>query len=391
MYTPFTSKHFTRYTDPESGICMAILATRVAPIQEGMYFVNTGCTDDHRYLWFRCCFPPVAKHSLAVIDFLTDEIHHFPETDGNGLIDRKTGEAYWYQDYAIRKRSPDPAAEASVVAWVPEAWRSYSKVNGPRHLTFTPDKTELIGDFYTSEGTIIGSFDLQSGAFTQWYRTEPGVCFDHAQCSPIDKDLLMCAREMWNNQKNCLEPVYEDGIFPRIQFITRDGTRRIIRLAGNNGGHEWWAASGKRVYYINNNLEESGVGIVARDDLDGTEPKIIFRNTIPGAYNHTWHAQCSRDERYFVIDAMYPEMGQPVWRGNASAVYFHNTETGKSLRFLTKNPILPPWTPETPCAFDIDPHPSFIMDDSLINFTTTVLGQVDLAIAKVEDLVKATQ
>ena len=391
MYTPFTSRHFKTYTEPESGTRMAILATRVAPIQEGMYFVNNGSTLDCRYLWLRCCFPPIAKHSLAVLDFHTDEIHHFPETDGNGLVDRESGEVYWYSDWAIRKRSPDPNQPASVVVRVPDQWRAYGRVSGPRHLTFTPDHKELIGDFDTPQGTIIGSFHLDTGAFTQWYRTEPGVCFDHAQCCPVNKDLLMCAREMWNGQKNCIEPVYEDGIFPRVQLITRDGQRQIIRLAGNDGTHEWWDASGKCVYYINNNLDGSGFGAVVRDDLDGSEPKIIFRNHIPGAYNNLWHGQCTQDGRYFVADAMYPEMGQKVWRGGASMVCFHNTETGKNLRFLPRNPVLEPWSPQNPCPYDIDPHPSFILNDQFVVFTTTVLGHVDVAIAGVADLIEATK
>ena len=64
MYTPFTSKHFTTHVDPKSKMKYAVLSTHVAPIQQGFYFVNSCFSDDGRYLWFYCAFPPAAGHSL---------------------------------------------------------------------------------------------------------------------------------------------------------------------------------------------------------------------------------------------------------------------------------------------------------------------------------------
>lgn len=36
--------------------------------------------DQGRYLWFYCYFPPASYRTLGVVDFTTDEVHHFPET-----------------------------------------------------------------------------------------------------------------------------------------------------------------------------------------------------------------------------------------------------------------------------------------------------------------------
>ncbi len=40
--------------------------------------------------------------------------------------------------------------------------------------------------------------------------------------------------------------------------------------------------------------------------------------------------------------------------------------------------------------YHIDPHPRFCSQDRYIVFTTTVRGQVDLAITRVEDLIRRT-
>ena len=91
------------------------------------------------------------------------------------------------------------------------------------------------------------------------------------------------------------------------------------------------------------------------------------------------------------MDAAYPCMGKDIWRGAESMLYFHNHITGKTIKFLTKNPVVEGWTPENSCPYHIDPHPRFVMDDKYITFTTTVRGCVDLAIANVEELIEATK
>lgn len=391
MYTPFTSRHFTSYIDPVSGIKIAILSTHRSPIQQGLYFVNSGYSDDGRYLWFLCADPPAAAHHAGVIDFLTDEVYAFPETAGTGyFVDPRTGNLFWSCAQGIFQRSPHPDDKPQLVARLPEACRKLGCSGGVGHLTFTPDYRELIVDFQTSQGCFLGSIDVVTGEFSQWYRTEAGRWYNHAQCCPTDGNLMMCAHEMWNGLKNCNEPVYENGIYPRIQFITRDGQRRIIRLAGNEGGHEWWAPDGKSVYYVNNDLEKQGYGVVAKGNIDGSEPEIICKATIPGSCNHVWHAHCSQDEQLFVLDGSIPSMGLPVWRGCASAVHFFNKQTGKMIRFLTCNPVVEGWTPEFSCPYHIDPHPRFVNRDTQITFTTTVLGRVDLAVVDVKTLVNAT-
>lgn len=391
MYTPFTSRHFTEYTDPVSGVTTAILKTRVAQLMKVIYFTNSGYSSNGRYLWFICADPPGDPYR-AVLDFLTDEIYTFPDIIGSGdYVDLDSGELYWAARDGIYKQFPSPDSSPVLVAPVPE----YVKENNGKmiicHLTFTQDKKEIAVSYaFADRSYDIGTVNVDSGNFTSWCRTEAGGNYDHEQISPVDKNYIMFAREMWNSKKNCLEPIYIDGVFPRINITDRNGNRRLIPLAGNDGGHEWWSPDGRFIYYVNNDYEKKGYGIVGKTPLDGGEPEIILKATVEGSCNHVWHAFCSQDERLFVFDSSVPSMGLPVWRGCASTVQFFNKDSGRVFRFLTCNPVVEDWTPDNPCGYHIDPHPRFVLNDSLITFTTTVLGYVSVAVTDVEQLVKAT-
>ena len=45
------SNLFTPVTHPESGVTSYVLMRRVAPAQQGFYFVNDSMSADGRYLW----------------------------------------------------------------------------------------------------------------------------------------------------------------------------------------------------------------------------------------------------------------------------------------------------------------------------------------------------
>ena len=393
MYTPFTSKHFTKYTDPVSGQTMAILASKFAPIHQNMYFANPSYSSDCRYLWFTCSFPSSGGRVAAVIDFLNDEIRMFPETAASGghLVDKETGNFYYTTADGLYYRTPNPWAGPVLISATPDGLKALGAQYTPCHLSFTPDKKELLLESQTREGSILGSVDIATGKFTEWYRTEPGTIFNHVQCCPTDGNLMMCAYELWDEKLRRNKPILVDGIYPRLQIITRDGQRTMLKPYGNGATHEWWAPDGKSVYYINNNVQDSGVGVVARNKLDGSEPEVICSCSTPGAFNNLWHAQCSQDQNYFAMDAAYPCMGEPIWRGAESMLYFHNHITGKTIKFLTKNPVVEGWSPQRPCWYHIDPHPSFVLNDQFVVFTTTVLDHVDIAFASVADLIEATK
>lgn len=96
------SKHFTKWIDPASGVVSYILTSDIIPHTQSFYFTNRSITNDGRYLWVYCAFPPAGDanygRSLAVVDLEKDTFTHFPETeflDASPLIDLDDGTAYW--------------------------------------------------------------------------------------------------------------------------------------------------------------------------------------------------------------------------------------------------------------------------------------------------------
>lgn len=394
MFTPYNSKHFTTYIDPVSHARIAILTTRVAPIQQSFYFVNSSWSDDGRYFWFYCAFPPASGHSVAVIDFLTDEIHHFPETvaeHATWMVDPRNGDLYWGCTEGIFKRTPHPQDKPVQVAKMPQVcYNAGAKYLGT-HLNFTPDYKEIIADTNTMFGSYIGSFDVGDGNYTEWYHTD--AFYNHTQINPTDCNVCMCAHEGSIDQKTGIrvspEPV--NGVYPRLQIIKRDGSRKMIPPLGNYATHEFWAPDGKSIYYCNEDAPagEKTCASVIQDHLDGSMPEVVCRVDIQGG-NGTWHAHCTKDEQYFVIDGSLPSMGKKWWRGCESTIHFYNRTTGKLFRFLTKNPVVEGWTPENQSIYHIDPHPRFVLQDTMITLTTTVRGYVDVAVAEVQQLIHET-
>ena len=99
--------------------------------------------------------------------------------------------------------------------------------------------------------------------------------------------------------------------------------------------HEWWAPNGKSVYYCNNQ-------IIARNPLDGSEGEVICNVPIEGGAG-VWHAFCTQDEKYFILDGSWPYGELSWWRGCESMVRFYNTETQRIVSLITRNPIVNGW------------------------------------------------
>jgi hypothetical protein len=67
-------------------------------------------------------------------------------------------------------------------------------------------------------------------------------------------------------------------------------------------------------------------------------------------------------------------------------VYFSNQRTGKILKIVDN----PGMGGITGSSYHIDPHPRFCGLDQFVVFTTTIRGEVDLAIVQTADLVERT-
>ena len=378
MYTVETSKHFVKRIDPKSGAPFYVLATHVAPVQQGFYFVNPSMSKDGRYLWFWCIFPPATYRTMAVIDFLTDEIYYFPETefeDATPMVDEETGEVYYATKAAIYKRMPNPALPLERVCKLPDIlFENGAKMMYPAcHLTRSTDKKDLFIDSITTKGYITGALTMSTGEFKVWSR--PDYYRNHGQFNPVYPGLALTAED-FDDDGNIIR-TDENGVFMRLWTVTDKGEEKVwAPMNLEKATHEWWSADGTRIYYCKYNDTEGNNGICTINIFTG-EHKLV-------APVRGWHGFSSRDDKWICFDE-----NDGFFRGCASRVGLYNTETGKKVYIVSDQPAVA--SREEPSVYHLDPHPRFNCEDKYIVFTTSVYGKIDLAVAKTDDIIALTE
>ena len=358
---------FTPVTHPDSGVTVHVLTRRVAPVQQGFYFVNDSMSADGRYLWFYCAFPPNLNRTLAVLDFVHGSIRHFPETSAKGAyVAPESGDAYWCEAAAVWRRGADAGCEAVLVNQLPaELIGNRSVASLASHLTRSADGKEFFINASVGLAYIFGSLPIDGGPFQLWHRFDRH--HNHAQFSPTDPDAVLFAQEFHSDPITGLR-------FPitnRLWTMTRGGEPRPILREPRFVSHEWWDADGEHVWCadVPNKNETLRVRLA-----DGEVERIPFPR-------QCWHSHSSRDNRLIVGDS-----NNGFFRGCASTVHFMNRDTGKII-VLAEHAERKDYVGRN---YHIDPHPRFCADDRYVVFTTTLLGKIDVAIVPVTDLLQAT-
>ncbi|MBN1523890.1 MAG: PD40 domain-containing protein [Spirochaetales bacterium] len=372
---PDLSVLFSPYTDPESGITNYLLNKRVAPVQQGFYFVNTSFSADNRFLWFYCAFPPAGHidwgRTLGVIDFKEQTVNHFPETAFGAcspLVD-KDGTVYWATQRVICRRGPLPDDTVEIIGELPEEYfgeRAIKCVS--THLTFSADKKELFLDCHAGNLFFVGTIAVATKEFRLWKTFDR--FYNHGQMHPSDNDLVLVAQDHFHDVCTGVKTVYED----RLWLLQRSGDFRPIFPSPTKVTHEFWDSNGKYIYAINNHDQFGGPGIV-RITPDPLAVEIVWKG-------YHWHAKDFNHGQYFVCDRTL----KGFFRGCPSSVHFLNCVTQKEVTMISHNPEFH----TTGSMYHVDPHPHFSPDGSLIAFTTTVNGRADLAVAFTKDCIAAT-
>ncbi|MGI5898452.1 MAG: oligogalacturonate lyase family protein [Christensenellales bacterium] len=380
MKTVRTSSHFSEYKDPVTGVRSYLLSTRVAPQQQGFYFVNPSMSKDGRYLWFMCSHPPANQRYFSVVDFLKDEVYAFPETAGpteSGLVLEETGELIFANGQGLYKRSPDPQMPLEKLFPVPEEIAMGAlPVSLCTHLTLSADGQELFLDSMVGgDNFVIGSINIYTGKYTEWYR--PDFRRNHAQFHPTDKDLVLFAEDHY------IDPVdgsqrrirtNSEGVYMRLWTMRRgDKEPALHRPMGNYATHEFWSPDGKWMLYCN-----AAIGICGKHMETGEEK--VFHTVPP------WHCYCTKDMGAFVSDVVLGSDG--FYRGCPSRVEFFNAKTGKAVDIVSYNPAYN--TKAKSNIYHTDPHPRFVGDDKYIVSTSTVSGKLDLLVTPVDELFEIT-
>jgi len=363
----FTNRHlFAPFTHPESGVTFYVLARKVAPLQKGFYFVNDSMSTDGRYLWFCCAYPPSLTKTLAVVDFETGEVRHFPETQFSGespYVDVASGDVFWCEGTSVWRRGTQATDVAQCINSLPPdliGKRAVARL--ATHLTRSADGRAFFIDAKVGLQHLLGSLPIGGGDFALWHRFDRN--HNHAQFSPTDPDEALFAME------NHPDPI--TGLnFPitnRLWVIRRGGTPRPILREPKAVTHEWWDADGKHVWCVWGN-DTWRVRVA-----DGEVETVAFPR-------HCWHSHNSCDGRLLVGDS-----NNGFFRGCASTVHFMNRETGKVI-VLTEHAECTDYAGRN---YHIDPHPRFVCNDQYVVFTTRVRGEVDVAVVPTAALVERT-
>jgi len=357
---------FTEYTDPRFGVPIYLLTRKIAPLQQTFYFVNDPSGADGRYLWFYAAFPPGPTKSLGVVDLEAQEVRHFPETQFLGsspYVDAVTGEAYWATRETVWKRGPQPDGEVVAINSVPEVvLRSRPVHRLATHLTRSADGRCFFLDGWVDDRYFCGALPIGGGDFELWQQF--WLNHNHAQFSPTDPDLALIA---WDHTTS---PVTGERLpyYDRLHLIRRGGRAEPLFPEPTRVTHEWWDPDGRHIWAMQNGT--------VRIELETAAVERVW----PGG---KWHASHDATRMYLVADNN-DEKG--FYRGCPSTVDFFNRHTGRELR-IVRNPEMSNYTG---ARYHIDPHPRFCCGDRYIAFTTTIRGEVDLALVEVATLIERT-
>lgn len=374
------SKLFTRWRDPRSGVVSYILAKRAAPWQQAFYFTNPNMTRDGRYLYFYAGFPPSPGYVLGQADLLEGTVQAFQETKfhaASPLIDEETGAVWFTQGASVYRRGAGASDPVELVGRV-----ETKALFGGRpiwlmgsHLLPSADGEYLNVDIEAGDTWHAGAMEIATGRYEVWQSFD--VRYNHAQFSPTDPDLQMIAQDWWIDQNTGVHRPFKN----RIWLVRRGEEAKPIYPESEKTGrmaHEWWARDGRGIWYVDYEL--------------GTE----YYDLGSGSTTNVWpdgtcHSHASADDMLLCGDINTyrnrPEL--PV------RVAFFNRHTGKQVDILSDWPLPPAQVFQRNGLhigeYHIHPHPQFVLGDQWIAYTTTVLGQPDVALVRVADLVQLTK
>jgi hypothetical protein len=368
---PFASGLFVDWIDPTSGVRSHLLDRRATAWQQAFYFTSPNLTHDGRWMWLYAADPP-SPHVLSVVDLAQGTVTAFPETHFEAespLVDLDTGEVMWAHPSGVFRRGPEPGDATTEIATIG------GDVTGERdvrrlstHLTRSAAGALVNLDVWAGNRWIVGVVELATGDFHPWFESERR--HQHSQFHPHDPTLLMMAQDYWHDPDTGERQHWQNRIWLLDEatgarpVFPDDDDRVQVQF------HEWWDPSGEGIWYVDVGW---GTGYV---DLASGERRTVWPSG-------TCHSHASVDGTLLVGD-----VNTYRWHDEPCRVAFFDASTGVELDIVSELPRPPA---RAAMGYHPDPHPQLVADDRYIAYTTTVRGQLDIALVAVDELLERTR
>ncbi|MBQ3545440.1 MAG: hypothetical protein IJA34_10730 [Lachnospiraceae bacterium] len=374
--------YFEEYIDEESGVKSYILNKKPAEFVQSFYFTNQSLSEDNKYLWMYCFYPPLKQHCLGVVslDPKNTFVRVFNQAVFSGaspLVAPEGDKVYFtgIDDSDCAVYTIDLNGNIELFAKMDNSFIDNKLVTRfSTHLTISADgKYMLIDAMFVTYG-FVTILDMKTREFK--IINEYQNFHNHAQFSPVHPNLFLLSQD-----SRC-DPVSGKWIAfkNRIWLCDTEATlfEPVIQRSwhGHDGTmvcHDFWSQDGK-ICWID---YKKGAYEM---DVDTSETNHIWKEPL-------CHAHCNVDRSLWVADQSPYD-----WPKQNCKVMFLNRSTGKKIDIFSAMPA--PRCDKYPAGirsrWHIDPHPQFTKDGENIICTTTVKGGVDIAITPVKQLIDMT-
>lgn len=367
---------FEEYFDEKTGVKSYILTKKPADFIQSFYFTNQSLSQDQKYLWTYCLYPPLRHRCLGVVclDVKNPFVKVFKEAvfwDATPLVAPESDKVYFVGSERVGQICTiDIDGNIEEFAVLDPSYVGEKKITRfGTHLTLSADgKYMLVDAMFTTYG-FIALLDMETRKFS--IINEYQGLYNHGQFSPVHPNLFLIDQDSWCDPITGKYIAFKNRIWlhdtdatifePVVQrsWFGHDETRFC---------HDFWSGDGKMctVDFRRGAFEM---------DLD--DRKLV----------HVWneplcHAHCNHDRSLWVAD-----QSPYAWEKTPCRVIFFNRSTEKTVDIFSALP-----KPPYPRAYwHIDPHPQFASDGKYIVSTTTVRGGVDIAVTPVDQLTEMTK
>lgn len=363
--------YFTEYIDPKSKVKSYVLTEKIAPLQQHFYFAQPSVTEDGKYLWLYCAYPPATYMVLAVVSLDPDNPFYrvFPhaarvEDGGYPCITPEGDGVYFGAGNTLYKL--DVEGNLTKILTVGNDILQNRKITRLfTHASISPDNKYIALDMIIGNKWYMAIGDIHTGEIKMLNKY--GRCYDHAMFSPKDPNLILLDQDWWRDA----DTVEYFPINNRMWLLTTDGKSFQPALKnsfywhdGTEIAHDYWSGDGHLCWADYPN------GAYELDEETGQSVCVWKRPVC--------HSHCTHHREYFVAD-----QSPYIWKNTPCRVLFFDRKTNKEVDIFSALPYLEilgnRW-------FHSDPHPQFCAKDSMVVATVTVFGAITVAITDIEEL-----